>query len=320
MKSGTPKLDLMLEASGDYRSDAEAIRQAVSLGFERVWMREGFGNPFFGLTLAAADTRRIELGALIQAFPRSPMVTAQLAWDLARQSGGRFALCLAAGESHGMLPESADQSGQVGQMREYIESLRAIWDTFQHDARLRYRGQHYTFRLMAPFFNPGPIDHPAVPIYMAGNCAAYYELAAEQCQGVLVDGLHTRDYVLGSVSPALDRGLGRAGRQQDEIEVIVPVMVVSGTDEQQFARAKQKAKSRISAMAKSHVNQEIMSQLGWEPSAAISDAMLDQVAIVAAPGEVFSRARARYAGLADRVCLEFVECDAALLAAIMDGA
>ena len=58
----------------------------------------------------------------------------------------------------------------VGRMREYIESLRAIWNSFQTDARLRYRGEHYQFRLMAPFFNPGPIARIAeIPIYIAGD-------------------------------------------------------------------------------------------------------------------------------------------------------
>ena len=307
----------MLEASGAYRSEAAAIRQAESLGFDRVWVREVAGDPFLALTLAAAETRRIQLGALIPAFPRSPMVTAQIAWDLARQSGGRFDLCLAFGASHGMLPASADQ---VGQMREYIESLRAIWDTFQHEKRLRYRGQHYTFRLMAPFFNPGPIDHPDVPVFLTGNCAAEYALAGEMCQGLIAPALHTREYLRGSILPALDQGLGRAGRQRGDIELIAPVMAVSGIDEEKLARAKGSAKAHIAALAQSPAYQDILPKLGWQSAEPIYDAMLDRVAIVAEPAEVISRARARYAGLADRVCLKVVDGGAALLAAVMDGA
>jgi hypothetical protein len=57
---------------------AQAIE---ALGFDGLWTSETAHNPFLPLTLAASSTRRVELGTSIAvAFPRSPMVTAQLAW------------------------------------------------------------------------------------------------------------------------------------------------------------------------------------------------------------------------------------------------
>ena len=36
-------------------------------------------------------------------------------------------------------------------MREYIESLRAIWDCWQNGTRLNYEGDIYQFNLMIPY-------------------------------------------------------------------------------------------------------------------------------------------------------------------------
>ena len=141
------KLDIALNPSNDLRADVKLIRRAEELGFASAWVAESGRNPFFALTVAAAETRKINLGTLAAAaFPRSPMVTAQIAWDLARQTAGRFRLGLHA-DTVGQIDDRGGENGRdnVGQMREYIESLRAIWHTFQTDARLRYRGEHYTF-------------------------------------------------------------------------------------------------------------------------------------------------------------------------------
>ena len=58
-------------------------QQIESFGFDGLWTTETAHNPFLPITLAAANTGRISLGTAIAiAFARSPMVTAQLAWDL----------------------------------------------------------------------------------------------------------------------------------------------------------------------------------------------------------------------------------------------
>ena len=82
------------------------------------------------------------------------MITAQIAWDLAAQSSGRFILGLGTQvKPHIEKRFSTTWTAPVPRLREYIESLRAIWNNFQTSAPLRYRGEHYQFTLMSPFFN-----------------------------------------------------------------------------------------------------------------------------------------------------------------------
>ena len=233
------KLDVAIRLTGDLRRDAEQIKHAERLGFDGLWVSETAHNPFFALSIAAKETKRIRFGTQdAAAFPRSPMVTAQIAWDLARQTDGRFILGLSMLQrEHIERRFSEDWRDPVGRMREYIESLRAIWDSFQTDARLRYRGKHYQFRLMAPFFNPGPIAQAQVPIFLAGDDPEICKLAGEICQGLHAHEFHTSSYLREVVMPAVERGLDIAGRERSDFEVTAPVYVINEESDSERDRA-----------------------------------------------------------------------------------
>ena len=253
------KLDMTFLPSGDWEADVKQIQQAEGLGFDGVWSVEAAHNPFFALTLAAKTTRKIQLGTwAAAAFPRSPMISAQIAWDLAKQSEGRFILGLGMQTPpHVSRQRRAEWADSVERMREYIESIRAIWDTFQTGARLRYRGRRYQFRLMTPFFNPGPIAHPDIPIYLAGSHPQVGRLAGEIGQGLHVTDLPSISYLKDVILPEAERGLAAAGRKRSDLAVTV----------------------------------------------SVSDEMLNEMTVIAAPEDMAASIRRRYDGLADRICL-----------------
>ena len=73
----------------DWRSIAPAAQRAEALGFDGITMPEIANDPFTPLAFAALATERMQLGtAIAVAFPRSPMVVANLAWDLQVNSRG----------------------------------------------------------------------------------------------------------------------------------------------------------------------------------------------------------------------------------------
>src|SRR2546427_1795257 len=79
----------------DLHEAGTAARAAEDVGFAALWTNETKHDPFIKLALAAGATSRLLLGTAVAiAFPRSPTVMAQLAWDLAALSGGRFILGL----------------------------------------------------------------------------------------------------------------------------------------------------------------------------------------------------------------------------------
>ena len=88
------KFDVTIFAD-DLNAAGELAQRVEAFGFDGLWVAEAAHNPFFPLAHAALATRRISLGtAIAVAFPRSPMLMAQTAWDLAQQSEGRFILGL----------------------------------------------------------------------------------------------------------------------------------------------------------------------------------------------------------------------------------
>jgi alkanesulfonate monooxygenase SsuD/methylene tetrahydromethanopterin reductase-like flavin-dependent oxidoreductase (luciferase family) len=114
------KLDTGL-LSASLRHVPAAARAAEEIGFDALWTAEARHDPFLPLVLAAEHTTRVKLGtAIAVAFPRSPLVLAQIAWDLQVRSAGRFILDLGSGA---VLPEPAidphrgHRGGQYGQVQ-----------------------------------------------------------------------------------------------------------------------------------------------------------------------------------------------------------
>ncbi|MCY4464512.1 MAG: TIGR03617 family F420-dependent LLM class oxidoreductase [Chloroflexi bacterium] len=331
-------IDLSFFPSGNLQADAELVASAEQMGFCAAWSAETARNPFLPLTIAASATESILLGTQIAvAFPRSPMVTAQIAWDLARQSNGRFVLGLGTQvRAHIERRFSEAWTDPIGRMREYIESLLAIWDTFQHDARLRYRGKHYQFRLMSPFFNPGPNAKPDIPIFLAGVNPGMCRLAGETCTGLHAHVFHTASYLRDLVLPAVEAGLAVSGRARSDFALTVPVFVASGANDEARRRAEAEARSRIAFYASTPSYRRVMTSQGWneiadklsvmaragqwnDMAALIPDELLREIAIVAAPDEVLPQIKQRYAGLADRICLDWNGIDSVTRSAISSG-
>src|ERR1700693_2456263 len=75
----------------DLRRVGAAAKAAEVEGYDGIVAPENQHDPFLALAVAGAATTRIELhtGVAI-AFARTPMAVAQVGWDLAGSTGGRF--------------------------------------------------------------------------------------------------------------------------------------------------------------------------------------------------------------------------------------
>jgi len=299
---------------------ASIAKQVEDYGFNALWTTETSHNPFLPLTHAASATQRIELGtAIAVAFPRSPMITAQIAWDLAAQSSGRFILGLGTQvKPHIEKRFSTTWTAPAPRLREYIESLHAIWDTFQNGTPLKYRGEQYKFTLMSPFFNPGAIEHPNIPIYIAGVNEHLCRLAGEMCQGFHVHSFHTVRYLQELVIPNIERGAEKANRKREDCALSCAVFVVTGKDAQEIKDNAGFVRSQIAFYASTPSYRPVMEMHGWgeladrlnglsregrwfEMGELIDDEMLNTFAVVAPVDELAQAVKARYEGLLDRV-------------------
>lgn len=320
--------------SPTHLNETPALAQAVErYGFSGLWTSEIAHNPFLPLTLSAAATERVQVGTGIAlAFPRSPMVTAQLAWDLAAQSDGRFILGLGTQvKAHITRRFATPWTPPLARMRDYVGAMRAIWANWQHNKPLRYKSDNYQLTLMTPFFNPGPIAHPDIPIYLAGVNEGMCALAGELCAGLHVHPFHTVDYLRQHILPAVERGAAQAGRTRTELALASTVFVVTGATTAQIAHNSAAVRQQIAFYASTPSYRAVMTLHGWddvadhlaglardgrwaEMSSAVSDEMLHTIAVVAPVDELAQAVHARYDGLLDRVgyYLPFQPQDAAM--------
>jgi probable F420-dependent oxidoreductase len=292
-------------------------RAAEEVGFDALWSTETVHDPFLPGALVAEHTRRLHFGTAVAiAFARSPANLAYTAWDLAQASGGRFILGLGTQvRAHierrfgAIWPESAQ-----GKLREQIGAIRAFWNTWQTGQPLDFRGEYYRLNLMTPFFNPGRIEHPNIPIFIAGVNTGLARLAGEAADGFLVHPFHTPRYLSEVLLPAIEQGAARNGRSRADLQVAVTAFVVTRPEEDLFVRA------QIAFYASTPSYRPVMALHGWDGTAEqlsrlaargrwdempglIDDDMLGTFAVVSSAEQVASGLLERYRGLADRLAL-----------------
>src|SRR5215210_86390 len=229
------KVDANLGTEGRFmRNVRDIARAAEALGFAGLWTSETKHDAFLPLAIAANETEKIQLGTSVAiAFSRSPMEVAQTAWDLQAFSDGRFVLGLGTQvKAHVRRRFSMPWDRPVARLREYVGALRAIWGSFQTEGPLSFEGEFYRHTLMTPFFNPGPIEHPEIPVYIAGVNTGLAALAGELCDGFHVHPFHSPEYVRRTVETAIAGGAQEEGRDPGAVELATSVFVVTGESEE----------------------------------------------------------------------------------------
>jgi probable F420-dependent oxidoreductase len=292
------------------------------MGFGAIWSTETRHDPFLPLAVAAGATSRIGLGtAIAVAFARSPMILAHIAWDLQKASQGRFVLGLGSQvKAHNERRFSVKWEPPGPRLREVVLALRAIWNAWQNGTKLDFRGRSYRFDLVTPFFDPGPIAHPEIPVYIAGVNPYMCRLAGEIADGLHIHSFHSAKYLREVVHPAVRDGLARRGRARARFTFRAATMAALGDTEEELARAKRAVRKQIAFYASTRTYQAVLAVHGlddlvprlhakslegdWEGMAdLVSDEMLDEFAVVGSWDTVGARIRERYEGLCDRTQL-----------------
>lgn len=292
-------------------------RAAEEIGFDAIWVAETQHNPFLPCVLIAEHTQRIQFGtAIAVSFARSPVVMAHVGWDLAEASDGRFMLGLGTQvKAHIELrfgmpwPDSP-----VGKLREQLAAIRAIWRNWQTGEKLNQRGEYYKLTLTSPFFTPASIEHPDIPIHIAGVNIGLARLAGETADGFQVHPLNTPKYLRDVILPAIEDGAAKAGRNREDISVAVNAFVVTNDTERSIVR------QQVSFYASTPSYRPVLAIHGWEDIGEqlsklaakklwdempdlINDDMLAEFATVAEEADLPAALQERYHGLGDRITI-----------------
>src|ERR1700677_5251050 len=118
--------------------------------------------------------------------------------------------------------------------------------------------------------------------------------------------------------PALERGLARASRSRQEIEVTAPGFVVTGRDEAEMARSAAGVRRQLAFYGSTPAYRPVLEHHGWGDLQTelhamarrgqwelmgdlIEPEMLDAFAVVGPPGEIAALVTARYGAMVDRI-------------------
>lgn len=299
-------------------------RFADDAGFDGIWTFETSHEPFLPLVLAAEHSSRMSVGTSIAvAFPRSPTILAQIAWDLARFSRGRFILGLGTQvKGHNERRFGVKWENPVEKMREVILAVRAIWDCWQNRTRLNFQGQFFKLNLMTPFFSPEPHQYHRIPIFVAGVNRRMCQLAGELCEGFHAHPLHSARYLRERVLPNIEIGLMQSGRQRHSIEISSSIFVIPTDNPAEAAKYEWEIREQISFYASTPPYRPVFDLEGWgnaadelkalasrgkwsEMPALITDEMLDRFALRGTWVDLPEKVLKKYDGLLDRVSYYF---------------
>jgi probable F420-dependent oxidoreductase len=199
------------------RDVPDVARRVERMGYDGIAIPDIIHDGLMAAALAVQATTRLRVStsALI-AFPRSPMTVAVAAWDLQESSEGRFVLGLGPQVRGNIVSRySTPWTPPAPRMREYVQSLRAIFECWQTQSPLEFIGDHYRFTRMQPFTSPRPIAHPDIPIHLAAIGANMTALAGE-----LADSLTTHPtgasqrFIREFTLPHMARGGSRSGESE----------------------------------------------------------------------------------------------------------
>jgi probable F420-dependent oxidoreductase len=307
------RFDLMTMGTS-LRGVQDLARDAEAAGFSGVVVTEAGRTAYLSCAAIALAADIDVLTGIALAFPRSPMVTAQIAWELAEATGGRFRLGLGTQvRAHVERRYGAEFDPPGPRLREYVQAVRACFRAFGGEEKLAFEGTWWSMSLLPPAWSPGAIGVPAPAIDVAAVNPWMLRMAAEVADGIHVHPLNTPTYFEQTVRP----NLGDSG-----VQLIVPAFLAAGDTEEERSRWWELARTQVGFYGSTPNYAFVFEQLGREGvtarlrekqkagdiagmAAVIDDDLLTHFCIAAPWDELADRVIERYAGTADRVVSYF---------------
>lgn len=303
-----------------WSKSAELARRLEGAGFSGMLFTEAGSVPWMMIAAAATAAPKLSFTTGIAvAFPRSPMISAQIAWEMAQNTQGRFRLGLGSQvRGHVVRRYGAMWDKPAPQMRDYVGAFRACIRAFRGEEKLHHEGPYYRLSLLPAQWAPPRHDYEDVKIDISAVGPHMCRVAGELCDGVHVHPMHSMHYLDKRLLPALAEGAERAGRKVEEIDLFVPVFAIPGDTPEERARMTQVARTQIAFYGSTPNYHFQFDDLGFDGltkklgammkagdvggmAKAITDEMLDHFALVARWDDMADALVARYAGVASRV-------------------
>ncbi|SEJ52815.1 probable F420-dependent oxidoreductase, MSMEG_2256 family [Pseudomonas linyingensis] len=302
---------------------AAFAQRVEAMGYDGLFVSDAIHDGLLLACQALSATRRIKVStSVLVAFPRSPMNVALASWDLQKMSGGRFELGLGTQIKQNIEDRySSRWLPPAAGMREYLQSMRAIFHSFRTGEPLNYVGEHYRFTRLQPFFNPGPIDAPDVPLMLGAVGPKMLELVGQEA-----DGIHTHPtntsvrYLREVITPQIAQGLAKRDPARQRPLISASQFVATGPDQATVSAERERFRDMLAFLFSTPAYWPSLELFGWgsvgenllqltrekrwkDMPSVFSDEVLDQFLVSAQYEELPEALASRFVGVADRVTL-----------------
>jgi len=225
---------------------ATLARRTEAAGFSGMLFTEGHQVPWMNIAAAAlaAPSLHFSTGIAI-AFARSPMVSAEIAWELAQNTKGKFRLGLGSQvKAHITRRYASPFDKPAPQMKDYVQAVKACLLAFRREGPLQHDGPYYKLSLLPEQWTPPRHDHEDIKVDISAVGPIMVRVAGEVADGVHVHPMHSMPYIRNRLLPGLAEGAARAGRDPATIDKIIPSSWRQGTRRKSGPRRSGKPRRR----------------------------------------------------------------------------
>jgi len=174
---------------------------------------------------------------------------------------------------------------------------------------------------MIPYYDPGPIEHGEIPVYIAAINKFMLRLNGEIADGHIPGDPVTYKWFCEMMLPNLEIGAKRAGRTLKDIDLgghgfIGASKTASGLD-----AVHKRLRERVGLYASTPEYKPMLEMHGWDDKFSdfiglaregkweeignhVSDEMLEEYCVVGTPDDVVKKLEARFGGVTQRVQLD----------------
>jgi probable F420-dependent oxidoreductase len=195
-----------------------------------------------------------------------------------------------------------------------VLAVRAIFRAFQGTEELDFHGDHYDLDLLPSMWSPGPIEHPDVPVFIAGVRPWMLRACGAVADGLHVHPLHSRRYLDEVIRPEVAGGAEDADRSPADITLACPVLTIVGDTDEEQEVWRQAARFQLAFYGSTRTYRGVFEQHGWDGTserlhelqkagdleamaATITDEMLDAYAVTSTWDGLADALTARYEGV-----------------------
>jgi len=305
------------------RAIQELAKATEAAGFSGLVVTESGRTAYLACAAAALAAPTLELSTGVAvAFPRSPMITAATAWELAETSEGRFRLGLGTQVRAHIERRYGSAFAPPGpRLEEYVRAVKACFAGFRGEP-LAFEGRFTQLSLLPRAWSPGPIDVPDPAVDVAAVGPWMLRMAGRVADGVHVHPLNTPTYLERTVMPMVAEGRAEAVRPQEAVQLLVPCFTVIGQTEGDRAAKMDLARNQVAFYGSTPNYAFIFEQIGFPDTTAklrerqkagdlpgmsevITDDILRHFVVSAGWDDLADAIVARYGWCADRVILYY---------------